>query len=200
MEAGKCLKMLREMRDVTFATVDAQSRADARIIDVMIVEDDKLYFVASRGKNFYRQLERTGEVAVCGMNSNYVTVRLRGKIKKMDPSWVDKVFEQNPNMHDMYPGKSRYVLDAFCVYAGEGELFDLSGTPLFRESFAFGGEEITPKGFVITDGCTECGICAQICPQQVIEAGSPYSIMQAHCLHCGYCQENCPSDAIERMG
>ena len=39
MNAQDCLKMLREMRDVAFSTVDAQGFPRARIIDVMIVEE-----------------------------------------------------------------------------------------------------------------------------------------------------------------
>jgi uncharacterized pyridoxamine 5'-phosphate oxidase family protein len=199
MDAGKCLKILRDIRDVTFATVDSGGRPDARIIDVMIVEGEKLYFVAARGKEFYRQVTDSGEVAISGMTCGYVAVRMTGKVEKVGKEWGDRVFEQNPTIEVMYPGKSRYVLEAFCVYAGKGELFDLSGTPLYRESFAFGGETVKPKGFVITEDCIGCGVCAQICPQKVIEQGEPYKIIREHCLHCGYCQENCPADAIDRL-
>lgn len=42
MNAQKCLDILREIKDVAFATVDAKGLPQIRIIDVMIVEDEKL--------------------------------------------------------------------------------------------------------------------------------------------------------------
>lgn len=42
----------------------------------MIVENEKLYFVTARGKDFYKQLEEKQEVAITGVNKNYQTVRL----------------------------------------------------------------------------------------------------------------------------
>ena len=56
MNAQKCLDMLREIRDVAFSTVSEDGIPQNRIIDVMIVEDEKLYFCTSRGKNFHKQL------------------------------------------------------------------------------------------------------------------------------------------------
>ena len=29
--------------------------------------------------------------------------------------WVDKVFQHNPGMNEVYPGESRYILDAFVL-------------------------------------------------------------------------------------
>ena len=57
MNAQKCLDILREIKDVAFATVDANGLPQIRIIDVMIVEDEKLYFCTARGKDFYLQLQ-----------------------------------------------------------------------------------------------------------------------------------------------
>ena len=66
MKAQDCLQILREIKDVAFATVDEQGQPQVRIIDVMLVENGKLYFCTARGKDFYRQLEANGQVAVCG--------------------------------------------------------------------------------------------------------------------------------------
>ena len=55
MRAEDCLQLLREMKDVSFASVDETGAPQVRIIDVMIVEDAKLYFCTSRGKDFHRQ-------------------------------------------------------------------------------------------------------------------------------------------------
>lgn len=56
MTAEACIKLLREIKDAAFATVDEEGHPQVRIIDVMIAEGEKLYFCTERGKDFYRQL------------------------------------------------------------------------------------------------------------------------------------------------
>ena len=48
MKAQDCLQILRDVKDVTFSTVDEKGLPQARIIDVMIVEEGKLYFCTAR--------------------------------------------------------------------------------------------------------------------------------------------------------
>ena len=127
-------------------------------------------------------------------------IRLTGNAELLpdQKKWIDRIFDENPSMNDVYPGESRYILDPFCIERGELEYFDLGKTPIYRESSAIGGTEITPKGFVITDDCIGCGTCSEACPQQCIDEGIPYEIRQNNCLHCGLCFESCPVEAIER--
>ena len=105
MTAKECLMMLREIKDVAFATVDEDGEPQVRIIDVMLVDDDKLYFCTARGKDFYSQLTADGRVAVTGMNDKYQMVRLSGEAKKVEgqEAWIDKIFDNNPSMNDIYP-------------------------------------------------------------------------------------------------
>ena len=202
MTAQECLRILRDIKDVAFATVDEQGAPQVRIIDVMLVEEGKLYFCTARGKDFYRQLMASGHVAVTGMNREYQMVRLSGKIRKLpeQKAWIDRIFEENPSMKGVYPGESRYILEPFCMEEGQAEFFDLGKSPIYRESFCLGQEKRKLKGFEITDACVGCGECMQSCPQQCVEEGNPYVIRQENCLHCGLCQENCPVQAIERRG
>ena len=202
MKIQDCLQILREIKDVAFATVDEKGMPHVRIIDVMLVEEGRLYFCTSRGKDFYRQLICSGRVAITGMNSEYQMVRLSGGVRKLDDQkkWIDRIFEENPSMNDVYPGESRYILEPFCIEDGQAEFFDLGKNPIFRESFALGNETAPEKGFVITEACIGCGKCMRNCPQQCISSGMPYAISQEHCLHCGLCYENCPVQAIERRG
>ena len=69
------------------------------------------------------------------------SLKFTGKLRVVDKSWVDKVFAQNPGMNEVYPGESRYILDAFHIYAGHGEWFDLLHYPISRETFAYGGAQ-----------------------------------------------------------
>lgn len=227
MNAQNCLNVLREIKDVAFATVSEDGKPQIRIIDVMLVENEKLYFCTARGKDFYEQLMRSGDVAVTVLTKDWQMIRLNGKAEKLSDHkfWIDRIFEENPSMNDVYPGESRYILEAFCIAEGEVEFFDLGKSPIYRETFTMGsdshdGEQdvkqedvrnreeqeekagkktAVKKGFVITDVCIGCGKCAGVCPQQCIEPGTPYSITQEHCLHCGLCFENCPVSAIERL-
>jgi uncharacterized pyridoxamine 5'-phosphate oxidase family protein len=63
----KGLRLLREIKSVTFATVNSGQPA-ARIVDVMLVEEDGLYFLTARDKALYKQFETTLKVAICGMD------------------------------------------------------------------------------------------------------------------------------------
>ncbi|HOO90748.1 MAG TPA: 4Fe-4S binding protein [Syntrophales bacterium] len=193
----KALSLLREIKSVTFSTSN-DGKPSARIIDVMFVEDDGLYFLTARGKSFYRQLKANPSIAVCGMNEQYVSVRLVGDVMFCeDRSVVDKSFDLNPIMNELYPGEKRYILEGIHLYRGKGEVFDLSTEPPARERFSFGGATVNPCGYRITDECTACGICKEACPVNVITEGDVYRIDQAHCLECGSCLEVCPVDAIE---
>jgi uncharacterized pyridoxamine 5'-phosphate oxidase family protein/Pyruvate/2-oxoacid:ferredoxin oxidoreductase delta subunit len=204
MKAQDCLNLLREMRDVAFATVDRDGKPRNRIIDVMFVEENHLYFCTARGKDFYQELITHPDVAITGLNSDWQTVRLTGKARRITENanqWIDRIFEENPSMNGVYPGDSRYILDPFVIEAGELELFDLSSHPIHRESFVFGQEGTAPlHGFFITDTCIECGTCQRGCPQGCIKSGTPFKIQQEACLHCGLCFENCPVSCIVRRG
>ena len=195
--AKNALKLLREIKSVTFATIN-DKEPSARIIDVMFVEEDGLYFLTARGKSFYRQLKANPYVAICGMNERYVSVRLVGDIQFCeDQHIVDKIFELNPMMNDLYPGEKRYVLEGMHLYKGKGEIFDLSIEPPKRQRFSFGYVIASPCGYTITSGCTACGICQETCPVNVITEGEIYQIDREHCLECGSCWEICPENAVE---
>lgn len=202
MDARECFRILREIKDVSFATVDQKGRPQIRIIDIMLVEEGKIYFLTGRGKDFYRELMEGHNAAVCAMTKDFEMIRLNGDIIKLEEQkhWIDKMFANNPVMNDVYPGDSRYVLEPFCIYKGTVEYFNLGCTPIHRESFAFGDGKREEKGFRITEDCIGCGQCAQTCPQKCIREGTPYRIQQKNCLHCGLCMEACPADAVKKKG
>ena len=195
--------MLREIRDVSFATVNEEGRPEIRIIDVMLVDEGKLYFCTSRGKEFHAQLMRDPHVAIVGMTKDSKMIRLAGTVTRIEDdqhSWIDRIYDENPSMNGVYPGESRYVLDPFCIDNGCLELFDFGVFPIFRQTFTLGASPAHLRGFEITDACIGCGKCAKNCPQHCIVPGKPFVIQQEHCLHCGLCFENCPASAIKKRG
>lgn len=52
--------------------------------------------------------------------------------------------------------------------------------------------------YVITDSCTACGACKEVCPVEAISAGEKkYSIDPNKCVDCGACESECPTGAIK---
>ena len=60
VDAAWCLRFLRAIRDLSFATVDEDGLPSVRIIDVMAVTPNRLYFLAPRGKAFHADVMREG--------------------------------------------------------------------------------------------------------------------------------------------
>ena len=201
MNEQKCLQILRDIKDVAFATVE-NGLPQIRIIDVMLVKEKKLYFCTARGKDFYHQLIADGNVAITAINQKFQMVRLQGKAKRLDDSkkWIDIIFKENPSMNEVYPNESRYILEAFVIDNGQIEFFDLSSQPIQRQYFSLNEYNVKEKGFFISDKCIGCGKCKNICPQQCIKVGKPYYIRQENCLHCGLCAENCTTKSILKKG
>lgn len=202
MNVNEALKELRSIKDVAMATVDNYGNPQVRIIDVMAVEDNCLYFLIARGKHFYQELVTNNKVAITAVNENYLAIRLNGVVEKVidQEFWLTKIFNDNRSMSDVYPGNSRNILEVFCIHQGELEVFDLSKTPIERYSYDLQGEEIFNHGYQIDETCICCNRCKQGCPQQCIKSGKIYMIEQSHCLHCGLCYEKCPVEAIKKVG
>ena len=129
-------------------------------------------------------------------------IRLSGKayaVKDEEQKyWRDIIFEEQPYLANVYPGDTRDIGIIFCIDKGEMEYFNLGVNPIFRETYAMGNGKINKKGYFITDGCIQCGLCKKNCPQRCIEEGKPYMIRQNNCLHCGNCYEKCPVNAVIR--
>lgn len=193
-----CLKQIREVIDGVLSTVDEKGNSQSRIIDIMHIDEETVYFLTARGKNVYKEIINHPQISYVNLKDNK-SVRINGIAKKLDnqKKWIDLMFEENPFMNNVYPEESRYILEPFKVVSGEMEYFDLTQKPIFRQTFKINTDTITKKGYIITEKCIQCGLCAEKCPQKVITEGTPYKISQNNCLHCGICYENCPAKAIK---
>lgn len=206
MNAQTCIQKLRYVCSTSMGTVDVHGNPRVRIINIMHVEPEKgeIYFVTARGKNFYRELQNGKEVAITALTRYQEMIRVNGIPERVPDArqkkWLDRIFEENQVMNNVYPGKSRYILEVFCVKNAVIEYFNLGVHPIFRESYAIG--KATPKnsGFTVTGACIGCGKCMAVCPQGCILGGKPVEIKAQNCLHCGLCSEVCPVKAIKRTG
>lgn len=191
------LAILRSIKSVTFSTVE-DGAPKARIIDVMFIEDNKIFFLTARGKSFYRQLLTEGQVAVTGMDEQYNAVRIHGRVQKTKTSLVDRIFEENPMMNDIYPGEKRDILESFVIDTYEGEVLSLGRMPLKRIRFSSHDDGVIEAGYTINGGCVACGICEAACPENCISHDETYRIDPTGCIECGRCFERCPQDAIDK--
>lgn len=208
MDTRDYLRILqKEIHSAVFAVVDDNGFPTTRVIDIMLSDDNGLYFITARGKEFYRLLEEKNYVAISGMTSggdslSKKAISVKGKVRNVGQKLLNKVFEENPYMKEIYRDEtSREVLEVFQLYQGEGEYFDLSTKPITRETFYIGHKHDSNimKGYFITDKCHGCRICYSKCPQKCIDISKkPFMIEQNHCLHCGNCIEVCPFGAIEK--
>ena len=205
MDAKTCLQKLQYVGVLAFATVDEYGAPQIRNISAIHYEPETMYFFTAKGKNFCRQLLSDGRVQILGYTKYKEMIRLSAKAKPVGETeqekWIDTIFAEQPYLSNVYPGDTRKLAGiVFEIADAEIEYFNLGVNPIFRESYTIGNGNVTEKGYWITDACIGCGSCTEHCPQQCIEAGTPYQIQQEHCLHCGNCHAVCPAHAVEKRG
>ncbi|MDO5376786.1 MAG: 4Fe-4S binding protein [Clostridia bacterium] len=205
MTTTEILTMLqRDIHTAVFATVDEQGLPQTCVIDLMLADENGLYFLTAKGKAFYDRLMARRFVAISGMKGedtlSSIAISVRGRVRPIGRERLAEIFEKNPYMAKIYSTeKSREALVVFHLDQGEGEYFDLSQLPPFRQSFGFGGGNAQQSGYRIrVEKCIGCQGCLSVCPTGCISRTVPRVIDESHCLHCGNCLNICPVGAVER--
>lgn len=193
--------LVEDIHSTTVATIGTDGHPQTRIIDMMLWDDEGIYFLTAKGKAVYAQLMEQGYIALSAIK-NKISISLRGKVRNIGSQKLDEIFEKNPYMKSIYPGNTRMALEVFCLFEATGEYFDISKPEhILRESIAIGPKQSSDAGFLITDRCTGCHRCYAVCPQKCIDiTKKPALIDQHHCLHCGLCAGTCPIKAIKISG
>lgn len=141
------------IHSVVFATVDGEGRPVTCAIDIMDYDENGLYFLTAKGKNFYDRLKANEAVAFTAMKGedtlSCVAVSVQGKAKELGPDRLPDLFRKNPYMEKIYPDvRSRSALTVFQIYEGTGEWFALSQLPVERSAFAFGGAQTEKRAIL----------------------------------------------------
>lgn len=194
----------QNIHTVIMASNDENGNPVTCAIDIMLYENERLYFLTARGKEFYNRLIRNPHISLTGLKGETtltsISISLQGKVRNIGQKNLEKIFIENSYMKQIYPTKeSQDVLEVFEIYEAQGEYFDLSQKPIFRQAFEIGDINLKQRGYFINKNCLGCNICYEFCPQKCIDISKvPVTIEQNHCLHCGKCKEVCPYNAIER--
>lgn len=192
----------RDIHTTVFATVDEQGLPQTCVIDLMLADENGLYFLTAKGKSFYDRLMARKFVAISGMKGedtlSSIAISVRGRVRSIGRERLEEIFEKNPYMAKIYPTqKSREALTVFHLDQGEGEYFDLSQLPPFRQSFSFGGLKTQETAYrICAEKCIGCQGCLSVCPTGCISRTVPRVIDASHCLHCGNCMNICPANAV----
>ena len=200
MQGMEYVKMLvEEIHSTTVATLSEDGHPQTRVIDMMLYDEDGIYFLTAKGKAFYAQLMQQQFLALSATRDKKA-VSLRGKIRNIGSEKLDEIFEKNSYMQRIYPGDTRDALEVFCLYEAQGEYFDISDpSHIVRATILIGDVEEKQSGYFVTEACIGCKLCYSVCPQKCIDISKkPVEIDQKHCLHCGKCFEVCPKRAIIR--
>lgn len=198
MQTERYLQMLvEELHSTTVATLGADGHPQTRVIDMMLWDENGVYFLTAKGKAFYAQLMEQRYLAL-SVTKGKISISLRGKIKNIGSEKLDEIFEKNTYMQAIYPGDTRRALEVFCLYEAEGEYFDINEPAhIVRDSFQIGAARAAVRGYYVGESCIGCKLCYSVCPQKCIDITTkPVVIDQHHCLHCGQCAEICPKQTI----
>lgn len=169
-EAARCLDFLVDrIHTIVLATTGSDGYPHTCAVDMMYRDAEGIYFLTARGKDLYRRLRDDPRVSLTGVKGedtmSRVAISLVGEAEEVGTSYLDTLLEANPYMYDIYPTvDSRSALTVFRIHRGSGEWFDLSKRPVERVGFSFGDFEKSDGSYVITDSCTGCGRCLDVCP------------------------------------
>ncbi len=188
------------------SVADEQGMPWSVILDLVMAEDQRLYFAAAKGTVLHTSLQTNPHLAVTIAadrgQTEFQAVSIRGTVKNMGTERLDMLFDRNPVLQKIYQKpKSRRILEVFCIYRGEGEYLELKEGILNRKRFSFGGEEIKNRGYQIDEKrCIGCQGCRSICPVSCISNTFPRTIDRNRCIQCGNCFQICLRRAVEKIG
>ncbi|WP_086347843.1 pyridoxamine 5'-phosphate oxidase family protein [Candidatus Enterococcus clewellii] len=129
-----------EIHSTVFSTVDNDGKPMSRVIDIMLVKENKLYFLTATTKPFYIQLLEKPYVSITGMKGedsmSSVSITVNGEVREVGTKYLDEIFDKNAYMNEIYETEeSKKILRVFEVYKGTVSVFDLGTKPIYQNSF-----------------------------------------------------------------
>ena len=103
--------IVNQIHSAVFATVDGEGRPVTCAIDLMDYDENGLYFLTAKGKNFYDRLKANENIAFTAMKGedtlSCVAVSVQGKAKEIGPAKLPALFTMPtwriyPNVRNNY--------------------------------------------------------------------------------------------------
>lgn len=137
--------IVNQIHTTVVATTDDGGLPVTCAVDMMDYDEEGLYFLTAQGKNLYSRLKSRGYLALTGVKGvdtmSSVSVSVRGKVRELGADRLQRLFDKNPYMYELYPDrKAQSVIRIFQIYEGCGDWFDLSRKPVDKARFVFGKE------------------------------------------------------------
>ncbi|MCD7892935.1 MAG: 4Fe-4S binding protein [Erysipelotrichaceae bacterium] len=191
--------LVNDIHSTVIATVDNDNKPVTRVIDMMLYDDQGVYFLTAKGKEFYKQLMEQKYISLSATKDK-ISISLRGYVENIGYDKLDAMFDKNEYMKEIYPNDTRKALQVFRLYEASGEYFDISDpSHVTRDSITIGDTTQKIHGYFVGKDCIGCKLCYSVCPQKCIDISrKPVVIDQNHCSHCGRCVEICPKQTIEK--
>ena len=101
---GYLKRLVEDIHSAIVATIGADGHPQTRVIDMMLLDEQGVYFLTAKGKAFYRQLMEQRYIALSATKDK-ISVSLRGKIKNIGNEKLDEIFEKNSYMKAIYQGE-----------------------------------------------------------------------------------------------
>ena len=99
--------LVDEIHSVIAATTDETGLPVTCAIDMMDWDENGLYFLTAKGKNFYHRLKQQKYIALTGMKGedtmSSIALSIGGKVTEIGAERLPQLFRKNPYMHEIYP-------------------------------------------------------------------------------------------------
>lgn len=86
----------KDIHTTIMATVD-DGKPYTCAIDMMLLEENYLYFITAKGKSFYQRLQKNPYISLTGIKGeetmSSIAISLQGKAKNIGQQKLDKVFK-----------------------------------------------------------------------------------------------------------
>ena len=92
MTAQDYMKILVEdLHSAVVSTIGDDGHPETRTIDMMLWDDEGVYFLTAKGKNFYKQLMEQKYLALTAVKDKK-SISLRGRIRNIGTGKLNEIF------------------------------------------------------------------------------------------------------------
>ena len=99
--------IVEKIHSAVLATVDSEGRPVTCAIDIMNYDENGLYFLTAKGKNFYDRLKANENIAFTAMKGedtlSCVAISVQGKAKEIGPNRLPDLFRKTPTWRRSIP-------------------------------------------------------------------------------------------------